>query len=151
MTRALILAGAVADARQIKAFDPSGLAANLDALVVNALAAAVADPAVMTLDAEGIAPLERDVAALAYQELVAALWPDIVTAYRRGSGSDPVSDPLPTLDVLLDYSADDLTDLLDGLRMKGVREAIHARAWALASRTLGQARRVVALAQQGAA
>jgi hypothetical protein len=150
MSRALILAGAVADARQIKRFDPSALKENLDALVVNAIAAAVADPAVMTLDADGISQLEHDVAALAFEELVAALWPDIVTAYERGAGADFASGPLPMLDALLDYSAEDLTQLLDGLHMTGVRETIHARAWALATRTLGQARRVVALARSAA-
>jgi hypothetical protein len=57
---------------------------------------------------------------------------------------------LPTTDILLDYSSDELNAMLDGLSMTGIRELLHARAWALASRTLGQARRVVALAGAGA-
>ena len=148
MSRTALVAAAAGDVRQIKVLDLSDLNANLDAIQVQAIARAVEDPSVMLLDAEGIAPLEREVAVLAFEELVAGMWPDVVKAYRRGA--DGGEQDIPTLDELLNQPTDKLAELIDGIGLQAQREQLHDSAWRAASVALYRARKVVAMIKAAA-
>jgi hypothetical protein len=148
VTRTLILNGAVADARQIKAFDSSNLADTLIGIQGAALSNAQEDPSMLVLGRDGLSPLESSIVPLAFEALVAGLWDEIVAAYLRGAGEDN-ADLLPAVEEILDRSADDLAELLDGMQMRGLREQLHERAWSYASKVAQQARRVAALSGGG--
>jgi hypothetical protein len=136
------IARARADRKQIAEFDRAPLAGELWAIAGEAMRKAIADPDSIRLADDGIAPLERETAVLIFEAMCIGYWPEIVKAYRRGSGGEVTPDEL---DTLLDIQPEQIPALMDSIKLAALRETLHEIAWGVATRIFVQARKAVAL------